>query len=71
MSESGTRLDQAEARLDRAQATLDAVGRLMEIAEKTQATAERAAEGLRKNNAIILGSIAALGIVILVVRQRN
>jgi hypothetical protein len=71
MSESGTRLDQAEARLDKAQATLDAVGRLLQMAEKTQSAAERAGADLRKNNVTVLASLAVLGVLVLAVRRRN
>jgi hypothetical protein len=72
MSEFGTRLDQAEARLDKAQATLDAVGRLLEMAEKTQVSvAERAGESLRRSNVMMMGTIALLGIVVLAVRRRH
>jgi hypothetical protein len=59
MTDTNTGLHQAEARLEQAQGALDAIGRVLEMAEKTQAAADRARTAVRSGNMLVFAGIAA------------
>ena len=70
MTDTGTRLEQAEARLDRAQVVLDAIGRVLATAEKTQAASERVYTGLRTTNGLLVVAVIVAGVLVLGLRRR-
>ena len=71
MIETSSGLNQAEARLEQAQGAIDAIGRVLEMAEKTQAAADRARSAVRTGNMLVFAGIAALGILLLFQGKRR
>ena len=64
-------LNEAEARLGEAQSALDAIGRVLEMAEKTQTAANRARTAVRSGNMLVFAGIAALGALLLFQGKRR
>ena len=64
-------LNEAEARLEQAQGALDAIGRILEMAEKTQAAANRARSAVRTGNVLVFAGIAAVGVLLLFQGKRR
>lgn len=71
MTETSTGLQQAEAHLEQAQGALDAIGHVLEVAEKTQAAADRARTAVRSGNMLVFAGIAALGVLLVVQGKRR
>lgn len=71
MIETNSGLNQAEARLEKAQGALDAMGRVLEMAEKTQAAADRARTAVRSGNMLVFAGIAALGVLLVLQGKRR
>lgn len=66
MIETNSGLNEAEARVEQAQGALDAIGRVLQMAEKTQAAAERARTAVRSGNMLVFAGFAALGVLLLI-----